>query len=674
MADLKLLTVVPPYRGMNSVSAPGKCPDGTAPLVRNYLTHLPGKLSMRGGLTQEPFPPAQLSTTAKVVSGIWVWNDKLLIGFHKLKQGETQHFLPPWVAPYWKAAEAKFLAEGDTTMVYVDLATGEHSEIGVEGKYQPSGQSSRLEKYSYGFSYFDASTSSVAGGFQSRRKLMKWDGTATKPVPLVNAPEGGQAVRSYLNRLFVLGGTNFPHNGFVTISKETSLSKAVPTANIFGMTESQAFDEFHVGDSIKEGTYFAAGTTITGVFYTEGLVELVFNKNPIENATKLVGILAVKWVSGPPIESNTLFFSDQGGPTEDKLGQWQDDVSGLLNQIVVGDEDASDFGVQLAVVGQSLIIFKRHSIWSLYGYSPATFQIKNLTTERGCIDQASVCEVDGGVFFASQNGIEFYDGSSFTAVDSAISNVTRAAFKLHSGDKGEHNPKEDFGRTSITYIGNNYIMVTVQGQNQKSTTSSAGAITGNGWCGYMHIPTGAWAEFTSNNLTACNVPMTLGTTKAIPWIWDGGAIHSALLLTSDPQITGSETKYSDSGITPSKQIPARFNSDRINLSSPGYISQMHRFLFDYKFISGASHPNSNGWFVKLIRCDETTELLPVIQVPAQATNSPYFGRQFRGDNFGEVLNCELIVEWKEGASFIPELAEVYDTTFEIQTTRQRASV
>jgi hypothetical protein len=57
---------------------------------------------------------------------------------------------------------------------------------------------------------------------------------------------------------------------------------------------------------------------------------------------------------------------------------WQDDVSGLANQLVVGSRTTSDFGVALAHVGAEPLILKRRSLWMLYGTAPSNFQVKQV--------------------------------------------------------------------------------------------------------------------------------------------------------------------------------------------------------------------------------------------------------------------------------------------------------
>lgn len=667
MADLKLVTIPPPYNGMNSVAAPGKCPEGQGPLVRNFLTHIPGKLPMRGPLTQTPYKSVDTNSilaAPNILTGAWSFNSKILLGF---ASKSATAVVPPWVAPYYLPTSESELSKSSTTAASIDISAGSATKVTLSSlKQAPTGRGARIEKYVYGFGYgWTEKMTTANGAVEGVRPFLKWDGTNAGPTEYVNAPFSGQDVKSYLNRIFVLGGR--------LTEKWTTTSKTITglaTSDLLTFRTATDYERLKIGDTVKNAN-------ITG---GEATVVSISSGWPAESATRYIKINktveksfegSVEIVSNK-FEPNTLLWSVQGGPIVDEEESWKDEVSGLTNRIIVGDDDQNDFGVALAVVNQTLLIFKRHSIWALYGSSPSTFQVRNLTTERGCIDPNSVYEDDGTVYFFSQHGFEQFNGSEFNLVDEPIANITRPIAQYHAGEKGLHTATTDYGRIKVSYAGNDYLFLSIAGQGPNT-----GTLTGESWAGYMHTKTGNWAEFSTSAWSSQGVPLYVDNTGSVPWAWDGRQINPMTFLTDPWSADSAGNAQVDVNLATTKSaIPAKYWSDRVPLSSPGYTTQFHRFLFDYRFPNGGSDSGAtNGWYVTLFKSKSSEEAIPETQVPGQAqlSSTSYLnGRRWEKDVFDEATDCRVQVEWKSSTLDV-KLAEVYDTSIELSVARQRRS-
>lgn len=62
----------------------------------------------------------------------------------------------------------------------------------------------------------------------------------------------------------------------------------------------------------------------------------------------------------------------------------------------------------------SLIVFKRHSIWAIYGYDTDTWQVSLLTDQLGALSSKHVVATEGRIYFFSwPDGLFSFDGNGF---------------------------------------------------------------------------------------------------------------------------------------------------------------------------------------------------------------------------------------------------------------------
>jgi hypothetical protein len=684
MAQLKFATLEVPSSGIYQKPSPGRSPTRTAPLVKNFLVHTPGKLVSRDGCREAGVETQSVTGNEKnIITNVWSFNNKFLVGFHTYQASGTG-YVPPWKAPYLKPAAAE-LAKSGKKLAFLDMDAETATEIKIEETFKaPGSNGQRLGKYVYGFAYWSSETEEVNGGYQGKRPLLRWDGTATAPTILSNAPQGGQAVKAHLNRLWVLGGRNAAKPlEWKKVTYKPESVKGDATHYYLGITDEKSGGlaqlelDFPIGATVK-GTKIKGETSkVLGWGSASSGSHYVWVEGELEEA-KAEAEIETKSAT-PTIEPSALYWTDEFGPIHDTAEEWKDDNSGLYNELIVGDDDQNDFGVTLAVVNNALIIFKRHSIWALYGYSTSTFAVRNLTKERGLVDPNALLEMDSGVYFVSQNGLEFFDGSQFNLLSEPVSPIFQSRTARFAGEEAQQvTNKEHFGRISLANMGNNYIMVNFAAQNPTSTSN--GADSGAQLALYVHTLTGNWGQFEIQEavLEGAKKIEQVGTSTIAPWIWDGKHINPVKAIFDDAVGEPRDNLHGTERIAPLKVV-----FDRLELSAPGYKSQAHRIFLDYTF--GATK-GATAFYVKgydgagseVIPKQTLTATDPLRPDPLEGNNptATYkWGKRWVYDDFNEVTDLQFVVEREDSGSPV-EAAEVelFDGGIEYQTTSQRRSL
>lgn len=668
-----------PSGGMDTVSPPGQVPDGKGPVVRNFIPSFPNKMVMRGpirgSVVNADVKTAMGATKPLIPLGWVVHNDRVIISFTT-----AEGRVPWWKAPYW-AFGGWFAGTEFTTpvsQVFINITTGEVENITSSQNAMVSSTYAKLE----GFTYYTNAWEEGQGandqnGAQqmTKRYIHKWDGTPGGTINLINAgPQNVLALKSYLNRIWALGGIEASLAGGVkwkVYPGTVEYTSGATFITVYGSKADLASFFDAVSMSIR---VVGKGTTVSTIFASA--TELAKNKWKVP----LIGTIAETFSGANKIEAatagfepNTLWFSDAGGPVGNEKKYWQDDVSGLINRIIVGDDDQRDFGVGLGVVGGTLIIFKRKSIWALYGTSPESFQVRNLTYEYGCIDPHSILESHYGVYFASQRGLMYYNGESFTQVDEDINNVTLPLMEEVAGSQKQQEEGNGFGRICVEDIGNGYLMMTIA----KQARAGLGTIM-NSFCGIMNYETHNWAEVTGGEGAFLGAGVPLFVTKVLnqPVIFDGARFTDIIELTNPDNPNHANI---DKANGKSTAIPAKVVTDRIMLSSPGYVSQLHRLMQDYTWPVAENDTIGGeklGWWFTMKNSDGTVVQEPV-QFPGHgwAGLTKYLrGRRWENDDFNEVTDATIEIEWKNNGTDEPFGPELYDATLEFSITRQRRSM
>lgn len=362
------------------------------------------------------------------------------------------------------------------------------------------------------------------------------------------------------------------------------------------------------------------------------------------------------------VKLNSLYWTDPDGPTTGVLAEWQDNVSGLTNELVIDSDDTADFGVGLAKMESGLVIFKRHSIHVLRGLTPAAFSVRTVTQAMGCIDARSIVEYEGNVFFMSKQGFMRFDGAEITNTTEDLRSSLLANAITAVGDAGV-----DGGAVIASNLGNGYIGVTIS-----KLTNTAATPSTTYFAGMYHAPTKAWVSLSSTALSA-GAPIGFGRTLSRTYVVDDKRILDGSFIVAPETVAEASRGFDVAGGT-SFVIPAAWQSRLAHLSQPGLKTATQRLLLDYTFqVDGGADDGALGWYVTVLD-GRGTVLLPEIQVPTQGDPSTYaFRRQHAVDFFTEANDLQLRVEWRGSTVLALVSATIFGAYVQFQAAQQRVS-
>lgn len=124
------------------------------------------------------------------------------------------------------------------------------------------------------------------------------------------------------------------------------------------------------------------------------------------------------WVlntDGSGADASRIYYSDPGDVT---ATGWD---AAQFETVSSGD---GDYLIGMAVLQDTLIIFKAHTTWALYVQGTVSdWVLRSLNTELGCVSKYAIQIVDSYLYFSSDHGIYRTDGSEFTNISENISSV-----------------------------------------------------------------------------------------------------------------------------------------------------------------------------------------------------------------------------------------------------------
>jgi hypothetical protein len=372
----------------------------------------------------------------------------------------------------------------------------------------------------------------------------------------------------------------------------------------------------------------------------------------------------------------TLLCSVPGGPTAGTIVDWKDPISGLVNQIVVGDKD--DPIVALGNMGRDLVIFKRNSIWLLTGSGLSSFAVRRLTDSLGCISKMSVVSVDEGCFFLSERGYHWIDAAGVVEVSRDIAPTIIPAIAATTtfqfgGGRTLTASQEGFQRA--VYLAGGGVLLTMGAETFTAFNFQGASVA---FQALYDIKRRTWSKYSS-------------ATHSYPLSSTGGITGCYRVGDRSVGFDGWSTFYLDDVMNPeigtkldtrlvgadpvnnpalTAAIPAKWHSRLIRLASPTNKAQLHRLLLDYRMDLGADTP---GWYVSVLRGDGTTAVAEY-QVPGEAAGAPTYlaRRRSSTDAYGEAVDVQLRFEWRSSTAPLT-VAEIYDATIEYQATHQRSA-
>jgi hypothetical protein len=378
----------------------------------------------------------------------------------------------------------------------------------------------------------------------------------------------------------------------------------------------------------------------------------------------------------------TLLFSDAGGPTAGTVADWTDDVTGLINQVVVGD--AGDPIVGLGLAGRDLVILKRSSIWLMSGTGVSSFTVRRLTDTLGCVSASSVVSVDDGCYFLSDRGYWWMDGSTFVEVSDSISPTIRAA--VAASIPSQYGPlltSTEEPLQSAVYLPGGGLLLTIGKWEAVLTPPPNAPVTAEIlFQGIYDIRRRTWSKYssavhsyTSNDVDGIIGSFRLGDSSVGFDGWSAFLLDDMMTPEAATSTTGGidvRSAGSDTTLVPAltSAIPAKWHSRLVRLASPLSASALQRILIDSRMDVGA---DADAWYVTLVRGDGTTAV-DEYRIPGEASGAPTYLARRRAvkEHFAEVVDVQVRMEWRDSTTPFT-LAEIQDVTIAYQPTHPRAA-
>lgn len=370
------------------------------------------------------------------------------------------------------------------------------------------------------------------------------------------------------------------------------------------------------------------------------------------------------------VKHSTLWWSDTGGPLTRVLAEWEDDVSGLVNQIQVGDEDPTDPGVGLGRLPTALVIFKRRSMWALRGTAPSNFTDRRVALV-GCLDARSIVECHDTVYWLSEQGFMSYDGSTLTNLSRQIQPTLLAAADQSVGVGGVPG-----GTAVATVLPNDYIYLAIGRRDTDTQLFS----------GLYHIPTGAWVNLSS--AAQVGTARTAFNANGAAYFADGSTLWLANGATLPernpvadkgatlPDVCTDTVVTISSGVmvqnlSASAKITPFWRTYMIPLSGPLVSSTLQRYLQDYIWIDPAHTTDdvSVGWHVSLK--NSLGVELASFDLGTQGTASTKRRRRAARDSFPEASSDVFLEVSVPSTAPKWTLAELYTGILEFQMAKPR---
>lgn len=561
--SLTTQTISAPWGGYDTETADAHLGANKARLLKNLLPGRPGKAVLRGPLRRPRDTDSAAAGASTTFSGGWVFDDKLLHA--DMDTNPVGYMVTDW-APTNPTLSTKVNPVSLNVGLYPFHTRGGNFVYGYTAGAQ-------------GASGAPVPNRRTAGGSASdpAATLLRWTGGATAGDFVVYGaathPRGAVDVRTFLNRIFVLGG-----------------SEPGSTAPVF----------------------------TTRLYWTNDL-------------------------------------ADGATPLADAVSTWQ--TGGVTNRIVL-EGTGNDYGVGMAILNGRLVILRRQSLYMMTGSDPSTFAVRKIAAV-GCVDPGSILEWDNGVYFLSDTGLMFFDGSEVQPIGDAIAGEIAAAAWQGAV----------VSELSIARISAQHFMMCSTGSIRKS------------WL--YHVPTRSWAEVTADtSVIAGGSPRRISRVVNYPLVFDGTYLYDVTFLpmpeASDATTQAGRDRSGFAGsdvVIPGEQLTRTFK-----LSAPEDKSQLHRFFIDYALKAPPGVTNGTlQWEITVEdgRGNSLSAALPfpgdfaggeLVRVPPKRIRATYEGSKPEA--------TEIALHWRLNAASPswPAYAEIQDSALQYETTRIRGGV
>lgn len=333
-------------------------------------------------------------------------------------------------------------------------------------------------------------------------------------------------------------------------------------------------------------------------------------------------------------DPSLLFFTKVGGTVGivDQLSDWQDPVSGLVNTIHVGAANDGDFIVALGRANGNLVIFKRRSVWIMYGTSVEDFTLRQLRTGSGCVDPSSVVVADEGVYFASQAGFERFDGFKFTLLSDPVSETW-----LEFSNRGPAAATVNHAYIRTTLLPNNYLFIALGVDN--TTAFSADGAERN-WLFYT--PTQSWIDV-QTAISSLGLGAPGAFNRAVPssgtvTLWGAAKWARADRLTYGPDVA---VGVRDRDATTSFAVDLSWRTGLADLGRVWNTVQLSHLTADYHHEWSSETPADEDVFGSIQMRDSATLLGDVLTLPGNRPSTAPLRRRPVKDQFPEAPHGDV---------------------------------
>jgi hypothetical protein len=233
-----------------------------------------------------------------------------------------------------------------------------------------------------------------------------------------------------------------------------------------------------------------------------------------------------------------------------------------------------------------LLIFKNGSVHALYGDSPETFTVVNLSNDFGCLEQEGVVATPFGVFFFDQNsGVWQWDGSRFVWRFENMNSLLRENLI----------PADERANVSLGWVNNRlWVGVPYEGESTERgrTLVYDPAIGQNGvWCEYT-VGLGPFASIRKTDDSILNVAGCSGTRllqmleqpgDVDAFTFTGGGVYPRVDV-NEPIVGSFRMPWLDMKPGSVKQ----WKRPDVVVSSRGELNLKVEAFFDYVFQAGSA--------------------------------------------------------------------------------------
>jgi hypothetical protein len=253
-----------------------------------------------------------------------------------------------------------------------------------------------------------------------------------------------------------------------------------------------------VGETNSQGNAYFVDPT-QGVYYWNGTATTFVAGSP--KGSLITSFHLRIWVSGAAVPNgNQLYGSAYGDGTKWTIGLNPNDPV----QLTVGLQDNFDNITAIYPFLDTLYTTKHYSIYALYGFDQTSFQISFITSECGCIDQASIQTFNHGLDFVSRRGVEFFDGYTCTKISEPMKNKVDPAILSQGGSNAQswvQSLPSDWNSGTLTPSGNLSTVVATPGLTLSTFSATENSST-------------QWSLGTASNLTINPSSITLTTNNS----------------------------------------------------------------------------------------------------------------------------------------------------------------